>query len=97
MTAARFGWKPSCSAAASTRLRVSARSVPRPLSALDTVPVDTPASWATSAMVVGRPRPSVAESFREDIPAQYPDVCAWRTIPLLPLGNKVLDVALGRV
>src|ERR1041385_321116 len=46
-----LGRKPSCWAAAWTRSRVSSRSWPRPLSAFDAVPTDTPASRATSWMV----------------------------------------------
>ncbi len=42
-----LGAKPSRSAAAATRSRVSVRSLPCPLSALDAVPIDTPASAAT--------------------------------------------------
>jgi hypothetical protein len=49
--ASTFGAKPSCSAASATRFLVSARSLPRPLSALEAVPIDTLASAATSRMV----------------------------------------------
>jgi hypothetical protein len=51
-----FGENDSCSAASSTRWRVSVRTWSRPLSALDAVATDTPASFATSASVVGRAR-----------------------------------------
>src|SRR5262249_7797636 len=43
----------SRSAADRTRVRVSSRSWPRPLSAFDTVPTLTPAACATSQMVAG--------------------------------------------
>jgi len=46
-----LGAKPSRCAASATRSRVSARSLPCPLSALEAVPMDTPASAATSRMV----------------------------------------------
>ena len=46
-----FGAKPSRCAASATRSLVSARSLPCPLSALEAVPMDTPASAATSRMV----------------------------------------------
>src|SRR5271154_1508935 len=46
-----FGAKPSRWAASATRSRFSARSLPCPLSALEAVPMDTPASAATSRMV----------------------------------------------
>ncbi len=46
-----FGWKESSAAAASTRSRVAARTSWRPLSALEAVAIDTPASEATSLMV----------------------------------------------
>src|SRR6266508_4613134 len=53
-------WKPSSSAAATTRRRVSGRSWPRPFNALDTVPIDTPANAATSLTVARRSRSTLA-------------------------------------
>src|SRR3954454_22989153 len=49
-----LGANPSSSAAARTRARVSSRSEPRPLRALDAVPTDTPARAATSTMPTRR-------------------------------------------
>jgi hypothetical protein len=49
-------WKPSCSAAATTRFLVSGRSWPRPFNAFETVPGETPASAATSLTVTTLPR-----------------------------------------
>lgn len=49
-----FGAYPSRSTASSTRRRVRALTVPLPLSACDTVVIDTPASAATSRMLVAR-------------------------------------------
>ena len=46
-----FGANPSRCATSATRSRVSARSLPWPLRALEAVPMDTPASAATSRMV----------------------------------------------
>src|SRR5215831_5768359 len=46
-----FAWKPSSSAACTTLRRVSGRNWPRPLSALETVPGETPARAATSNTV----------------------------------------------
>ena len=46
-----LGRKPSFSAVSRTCARVSSRSRPCPLSALLTVPIDTPAASATSRMV----------------------------------------------
>ncbi len=51
-----LGRKPSRSAARWTVARVSSRSWPRPLSALDTVATLTPAARATSWMVAGARR-----------------------------------------
>jgi hypothetical protein len=55
LRAAALATKPSRSAASRTRSRVSGRRLPRPLSALDAVPAETPASAATSVMVTARP------------------------------------------
>src|SRR6267154_3801935 len=49
-----LGAKPSSRAAAATRSLVSARSLPWPLSALEAVPIETPAMAATSRMVTRR-------------------------------------------
>jgi len=46
-----FGAKPRRSATSVTRSLVSVRSLPCPFSALEAVPMDTPASAATSRMV----------------------------------------------
>src|ERR1039457_2969099 len=46
-----LGAKPSSRAAAATRSLVSERSLPWPFRALDAVPIETPASAATSRMV----------------------------------------------
>ena len=46
-----FGAKPRRWATSATRSLVSVRSLPCPLSALEAVPMDTPASAATSRMV----------------------------------------------
>ena len=47
-----LGENESCSAAASTLVRVSARTCARPFRALDAVAIDTPARRATSDSVV---------------------------------------------
>ena len=52
--ASTFGANPSSRAACATRSLVSARSFPWPFSALDAVPIDTPASAATSRIVTRR-------------------------------------------
>ena len=49
--ASGFGAKPSFRAASATRSRVSGRSRPWPFRALEAVPMDTPASAATSLIV----------------------------------------------
>ena len=49
-----LGWKSSAAAASCTLARVSGLSCPTPLSALDTVPGETPASLATSLTVAAR-------------------------------------------
>src|SRR5215472_12002478 len=49
-----LGAKPSSRAAAATRSLVSARSLPWPFSALEAVPIETPAMAATSRMVARR-------------------------------------------
>src|SRR5437763_1866134 len=49
-----LGAKPSSRAAAATRSLVSARSLPWPFSALEAVPIETPAIAATSRMVTRR-------------------------------------------
>src|ERR1700753_950086 len=54
LRAASLGRKFSCSAAASTRSRVSCRSWPRLLRGLDAAPTETPASAATFRIVTGR-------------------------------------------
>src|SRR5215468_6606577 len=46
-----LAWKPRSCAARTTLRRVSGRSWPRPLSALETVPGETPARAATSSTV----------------------------------------------
>src|SRR5580658_10649535 len=58
-----FGANPRRCAASATRSLVSARSLPCPLSALEAVPMDTPASTATSRIVTRLIRYSSALAF----------------------------------
>src|ERR1039458_2609206 len=58
LRASALGSKPRSSATRNTRERVSALSLPRPFSALDAVPTDTPARSATSVIVHRRLPPS---------------------------------------
>jgi hypothetical protein len=51
LRAARLGTYPSSAATSLTRLRVAGSTRPLPLSECDTVVIDTPAAWATSATV----------------------------------------------
>jgi hypothetical protein len=65
--ASTFGANPSSRAACATRSLVSVRSFPCPFSALDAVPIETPASAATSRIVTRRgspPRPAGASAPR---------------------------------
>lgn len=55
LRATGLGRKDNCSAASMTRCRVSSRTWLRPLSALEAVAGETPASRATSLRVAGRP------------------------------------------